>query len=95
MLLIAAAVFTEHVGLDDAAIQQLRMGRKELRILWKDVHRIVLHKSRKRPKGAIEVCGPQGKRIIVDPRLAHFDKLEAAILERATAFGIEVRNYRE
>lgn len=93
-LLIATAIFTEHIGIDDAAIEQSRLGRRDVRILWKDVERIVLHKGRKRPKGAIEVHGPQGRRIVAEPRLMRFDQLEAAILERAAFFGIEVRNYR-
>ena len=94
-LLIAASIFMEHVGVDEAAIEHIRMGRREVRVLWKDVERIVLHKSRKRPKGAVEVRGPQGRSVVADPRLARFDRLEEAILERAEFFRIEVKSYRD
>jgi len=93
-LLVAASIFMEYVGVDEAAIEQIRMGRREVRILWKDVERIVLHKSKKRPKGAVEVRGPHGRSIVAEPRLAQFDRLEEAILERAGFFGIEVKSYR-
>jgi len=94
-LLVAASIYSEFIGLDEAALEQCRLGRQDVRLLWKDVERVVLHKSQRRPKGAVEVRGPQGRRIVVDPRTARFDKLEEAILERAAFFGIEVRNYRQ
>ena len=93
-LLIATSIFMEHVGVDEAAIEQIRMGRRDVRLLWKDVERVVLHKSSKRPKGAVEVRGPQGRSIVADPRISRFGDLEAAILERAQFFGIEVKDYR-
>jgi hypothetical protein len=93
-LLIATSIFMEHVGVDEAAVEQIRMGRRDVRLLWKDVERVVLHKSKQRPKGAVEVRGPQGRSIVVDPRVMRFDRLEAAILERAAFFGIEVKSYR-
>jgi hypothetical protein len=94
-LLIGTSLYMEHVGVDEAAVEQIRMGRRDVRLLWKDVDRVVLHKSRKRPKGAVEVRGPQGRVVMADPRLMRFDELEAAILERAEFFGIEVRDYRD
>ncbi|MBM3497435.1 MAG: hypothetical protein FJX74_02085 [Armatimonadetes bacterium] len=93
-LLVATSIFMEHVGLDDAAIEQIRMGRRDVRLLWKDVDRVVLHKSRKRPKGAVEVRGPQGRTVVADPRLRRFNDLETAILERAEFFRIEVKSHR-
>jgi hypothetical protein len=94
LLLVATAIYLEHVGIDEAAIEYCRLTGQDVRILWKDVERIVLHKSSKRPKGAVEVRGTRGRAVFVDPRLARFDELEAAILERAGFFGIEVKNYR-
>jgi len=93
-LLIATSIFMEHVGVDEAAIEQVRMGRRDVRLLWKDAERVVLHKSRKRAKGAVEVRGPHGRTVVADPRVRRFDDLEAAVLERAAFFGIEVRDYR-
>jgi hypothetical protein len=94
LLLVATAVYMEYVGVDEAAIEHCRLTRQDVRLLWKDVDRIVLHKSSKRPKGVVEVRGPQGRAVFVDPRLARFDELEAAILERAGFFGIDVKSYR-
>jgi len=94
LLLVATAIYSENVVISEAAIEHYRLGRKDLRILWKDVDRIVLHKSRKRPKGAIEIRGPKGRSVVVDPRTLRFDQLEAAVLERAQFFSLEVRSYR-
>jgi hypothetical protein len=94
LLLVATAIYSETVVISEAAIEHYRLGRRDLRILWTDVDRIVLHKSRKRPKGAVEIRGPKGHSVVVDPRTTRFDRLEAAILERAQRFGIEVRSYR-
>jgi hypothetical protein len=94
LLLVATSIYAENVIISEAAVEYYRLGRRDLRILWKDVDRVVLHKSRKRPKGAVEIRGPKGASVVVDPRTMRFDQLEAAVLERANFFGLEVRNYR-
>ncbi|MBM3473965.1 MAG: hypothetical protein FJX75_11905 [Armatimonadetes bacterium] len=94
LLLVATSIYAENVVISEAAVEHYRLGRRDLRILWKDVERIVLHKSHKRPKGAVEIRGPKGSSVVVDPRTVGFDELEAAVLERAQFFGLEVRSYR-
>jgi hypothetical protein len=72
----------------------VRLGRKDIRILWPEVELIALHKSRRRPKGAVEIRGPRGARILADPRVIAFDRLEQLIRERAATFGVETKDYR-
>jgi len=92
-LAASALLLGEYVAIDDVAIQQFHLGSPAMRILWSDLERVILHKSRKGPRGMIEVWG-RGRSIRVNPATIRLDELETAILEQAARAGAEVRDYR-
>jgi hypothetical protein len=94
MVLVAGLLLTEHVIIDEAAVELFRWGRPRLRMLWINVERVTLYKSPKRIRGPVELWGG-GRSLRVDPGLMKFDELEAVILAKAAQLGVEVRNLRE
>jgi len=92
-LVVSAMLLGEYIAIDDVAIQQFHLGSPGTRVLWSDLERVILNKSRKGPRGMIEVWG-RGRSIRVNPATQRLDELEAAILEQAAEAGAEVRDYR-
>lgn len=93
-LLVGALLFGEHVTIDEVAIEQFRWGRPRLRMLWTNLERVTLFKSPKRLRGPVELWGA-GRSLKLDPGYTRFGELEAAIVQRATQVGAEMKDLRE
>ena len=95
LLLWSALILCEHTAVSEAAVEQIGLGHRPRRFLWKDVDRVTLYKSARRGKGPIEIRTTEARTLRLDPHLKGFDLLEEAVLERAEFFGIEVNDQRD
>jgi len=94
LVFVAGLLLTEHVVVDEVAVELFRWGRPLLRMLWTNLERVTLYRSPKRSRGPVELWGA-GRSVRIDPGFMKFDELEATILERAAQLGVEVRDLRE